>query len=376
MFLYIFSSVKMHLFEISRKLTSKGSIIHGNCIIFLFTLCYIGESYQSSCMDIKIMSLNTWGMPMNFGSQFKPERMTAIAKEVSKGNFDIYLLQELWMEADHNEIAASIPKNYSITGFRQLAGHIDGVSECGEGPGPMGCSGLAIISRFPFKDVHFDKFSDHGDGAKAFIDGEVFVRKGAGQVKVEPIPNVTIDFITTHTAADPDPIHGYDNSYYRKKQVYELIDVWLPKSTADMVVVGGDLNATPDNDNSSVYQIVRRKMKNSAEDVYYKNNRWLDTKFSTYGNQANTFTGGKYPPDTYDYIFWRSNNSKKIKAKTTSFKLPLFKTTISKRTLLHPLLEAQVHTAASNWRSFGKLDPVSISISDHEAITASISICS
>ena len=362
--------------EINKQFTSNGFISRWNCIILLFTLCYIGMSFQNSCMDIKIMSLNTWGMPKSFGSKFKPERMNAIAKEVSKGNYDVYLLQELWMEYDHNKIAASIPENYSITGFRQLAGYFDGVSECDGRVGPEGCSGLAIISRFPFNDVTFDKFSDHGDGAKAFIDGEVFVRKGAGRVKIEPFPNVTIDIITTHTAADPDPGHGYNNSYYRKKQIHELMDIWLPKSTADMVIVGGDLNAKPEKEKSSVYQIVREKMKNSAEEIYYKKNRWLDAEFSTYGNQANTFTGGKYPPTTYDYIFWRSNNSKKIKATTSSFKLPLFKTTASKLRLLRPLLKTHKHESALNWPAFVKPGPVSISVSDHEAITASILVCS
>ena len=55
-----------------------------------------------------------------------------------------------------------------------------------------GCSGLAIISRFPFKEVEFNAFSDHGDPAKMFVDGEWFARKGVGRVQVEPLPNVTV----------------------------------------------------------------------------------------------------------------------------------------------------------------------------------------
>ena len=67
------------------------------------------------------MSLNTWGMPEKLGSEFKTQRMNAIAKEISKGEFDIYLLEELWMQPDHETIAKNIPANYSITGFRELA---------------------------------------------------------------------------------------------------------------------------------------------------------------------------------------------------------------------------------------------------------------
>ena len=39
-----------------------------------------------------VMALNTWGMPEKLGSQFKKQRMDAIAKEISKGEFDVYLL--------------------------------------------------------------------------------------------------------------------------------------------------------------------------------------------------------------------------------------------------------------------------------------------
>ena len=68
------------------------------------------------------MSLNTWGMPATFGSEFKEERMKAIGEEIAKGEFDLYLLEELWMQPDHTLIASNATSaNFSITGFRQLA---------------------------------------------------------------------------------------------------------------------------------------------------------------------------------------------------------------------------------------------------------------
>ena len=76
----------------------------------------------SNTFSLKVMSLNTWGMPEKLGSEFKTQRMDAIGKEIQKGAFDIYLLEELWMEPDHNVIA-NYARNASmhITGFRQLA---------------------------------------------------------------------------------------------------------------------------------------------------------------------------------------------------------------------------------------------------------------
>ena len=83
------------------------------------------------------MSFNTWGMPATFGSEFKQERMKAIGEEIAKEEFDLYLLEELWMQPDHTLIDCYSTgqvelcpdynwtnvrtANFSITGFRQLA---------------------------------------------------------------------------------------------------------------------------------------------------------------------------------------------------------------------------------------------------------------
>ncbi len=59
--------------------------------------------------------------------------------------------------------------------------------------------------------------------------------------------NVTVDVFITHTAADPDQrYHNYSNAYYRDRQVKELMDSYVKKSTADVVLLGGDFNAGPD----------------------------------------------------------------------------------------------------------------------------------
>ena len=66
------------------------------------------------------MALNTWGMPRKFGSEYKEERMVSIADELSKGHYDIYLFEELWMQPDHTTVAAKIPEGYHMTAFRQV----------------------------------------------------------------------------------------------------------------------------------------------------------------------------------------------------------------------------------------------------------------
>ena len=43
--------------------------------------------------------------------------MEAIADEVLKGEYDLYLFQELWLENDYKIIKKSVPKGYQITNF-------------------------------------------------------------------------------------------------------------------------------------------------------------------------------------------------------------------------------------------------------------------
>ena len=43
--------------------------------------------------------------------------MEAIADEVSKGEYDLYLFQELWLESDYKIIKEKVPKDYEITDF-------------------------------------------------------------------------------------------------------------------------------------------------------------------------------------------------------------------------------------------------------------------
>ena len=71
-------------------------------------------------------------------------------------------------------------------------------------------------------------------------------------------------------------------------------------------------------------------MTNSIQEIFYKLNEWLDSKFATYGNVRNTFTGGKYKPVTYDYIFHKTNNRKHF-AWTSFFDLPFFKTFLTEQ---------------------------------------------
>ena len=103
-------------------------------------------------MGLNVIALNTWGMPATFGSEFKTQRMKAIRDEVAKGDYDVFMLEELWMQGDHGTVASQVPKGYFMTKFRELA-----LSTCDGRVAPTACSGLAIVSKYEFKEVEFNR---------------------------------------------------------------------------------------------------------------------------------------------------------------------------------------------------------------------------
>jgi hypothetical protein len=131
-------------------------------------------------------------------------------------------------------------------------------------------------------------------------------------------------------------------------------------------------------------------MTNCIEEIFYKLNEWMDSKFATYGNIENTFSGHKYDPIIYDYIFYKTNTDK-ARAYTNWFELPLFKTKLLIESLIDSIGDepnksanttatttataaAATTTEESPTRSKRDVSPKEkvISFSDHEAVTSTI----
>jgi len=316
-------------------------ICHAVAVYFIYLEC---NDFVGQCVRVKVLALNTWGMPALFGSQYKTERMLAIRDMLAKGEHDLYLFEELWMEGDHNTVASGTPGGFTFTGFRQLA-----LPTCDGRVAPTFCSGLAIASRYPIEEVEFNSYTWHGDAAKAFIDGEYLAKKGVGRVRIKLFDDVSVDVFVTHTAADPDQrYHDYNNSYYRDRQVKELMEKYVNKSRADVVLLGGDFNAGPDFDKGLPYKEITDYMKNCVEEIFYKLKQWLAPRYSTYANPANTFSFGITPPVIYDYIFYRSNRND-VQVWTNWFDVPFLKFPLDKQNK-------------------------TISYSDHEAVMSTIHV--
>ena len=62
-----------------------------------------------------MISFNVWGLK---GSKYQGKRINAIGNEIGKGDYDLYLLQELWMEKEYKTIKRKIPAGFQITDYK------------------------------------------------------------------------------------------------------------------------------------------------------------------------------------------------------------------------------------------------------------------
>ena len=151
--------------------------------------------------------------------------------------------------------------------------------------------------------------------------------------------------------------------------------------------------------------MIRKEMSHPAEDVAKE--RWLEADHATYENPKNTHKSGKYPFTTLDYIFTRTRpNAQRVSVRTSSFELPMFKTSIPAMKLkpieqvsfkeYYKAIWNQTVDVNENFvgvgyedeqngnsstqlprfeRSADEGDQMLISFSDHEAVASTISVC-
>lgn len=156
-----------------------------------------------------------------------------------------------------------------------------------------------------------------------------------------------MDLFVTHTCAvGPD----YTNAYYREKQVDEIVG-WVNRSYADFVILGGDFNTSP-KDNETSYHNLKTAMVSSMEEFFIYVSKWLVPEKATYGNPVNTYSS-MYEPVLYDYIWHKALGHNMVW--TNLFDVPFLKT-------------LKLLDSVGNSTKKSKL----VSFSDHEAVTSSL----
>eukprot|EP00088_Acartia_fossae_P053948 TRINITY_DN6163_c1_g1_i5.p1 TRINITY_DN6163_c1_g1~~TRINITY_DN6163_c1_g1_i5.p1 ORF type:complete len:383 (+),score=56.24 TRINITY_DN6163_c1_g1_i5:67-1215(+) len=335
-------------------------------LAIVFSFISFQASFYQEGVPIRVLALNTWGMPYNiFGGLDKEIRMPAIAQMIQKKEFDVYFLEELWMRPDHEKIRQKASAvGYHMTSYDSMTQRecpylpLDFLC-CDGSATPSGCSGLAVVSRYPMKEVQFTIYNDHGPMA----GGEKMARKGFGRVRVSPSENITVDLFVTHTCAS-DLV---EDKATRESQVKQLLTA-VRESTADFAILGGDFNSDPRAVNETTYGLLKNQMASSMEDFFQRIANWLIPDRATYGNPRNTYSY-TYDPVLYDYIWHRSNDNNLVL--TNLFDIPWLRT--HKDGGLHHTDEKdRENSSAEKIREKRSADAKMISLSDHEAVTASL----
>jgi len=261
--------------------------------------------------ELTLVSLSVWGSPASFGTLDKEERIQSIGEYiVNHTSVDLFLLQELWMRPDHETIRDMLQQkraDLQMTAVGDLAPAL-----CDGRVAPTFCSGLAVVSRFPIKEVVFTEYSAHG--YIFYRDGEYWARKGTGRVRVETVKNYTVDVFLTSTCA-------FDyNTYYRQIQAHEFANT-VSKSSADFIIAAGDFNIDP-RTSETTYASVKKVLRDTRRE-YFGLDHWLNPRLATYGNNKNTYSQGESSL-VYDYFWHKARPGNSITVK--QFLVPILKT--------------------------------------------------
>lgn len=299
--------------------------------------------------SFKILTLNCWGVFFPVSTVRKNDRLLAIAHCLSKGLYDIILLQEIWLESDYKKMKSILSDAYAHSTYFHC--HTIG-------------SGMCVFSKWSIESVFFHPYSANGY-PYLIHQADWYCGKGVGLARVISPRGFSINLYVTHMIAryvlnrHADRFNGH-----RVAQLMELIEfVHMSSSGADATIIAGDFNWESD---TFAIELLQKFLKLS--------DAWLDnddakTKFSKdelefsgctcdradnpYRNQA--WTIAYENGERLDYIFYRAGPSV-IDASS---------------------IPANAHlTCDKCWLDMREVtdDPKGLHYSDHEGVAASFTI--
>nr|XP_040058895.1 sphingomyelin phosphodiesterase 2 isoform X3 [Gasterosteus aculeatus aculeatus] len=181
---------------------------------------------NTDSLRVRVFSLNCWGI--RYVSKHTPQRYDMIGELLSKEEYDIVLLQEVWSEKDYlslkKKLAFCHPHSHHFKS------------------GVIG-SGLAIFSKHRIHDTFLYRYSLNGYPYMV-QHGDWFGGKAVGMAVLK-LGGLTANVYVTHLHAE----YSRDKDSYlphRVVQAWELQQfVRHTSAAADVVILGGDLNMHP-----------------------------------------------------------------------------------------------------------------------------------
>jgi len=181
-------------------------------------------------MSIRVATLNTWSLPGPLARHTR-ERMRAIGTALPKLDADLIAFQEVWTQGSRSAlIAGAAAAGYTHTWHK---------------PKDFAGSGLLVVSRLPFREVHFEPFVARGF-AERIQHMDYYSGKGFVFITVETAegPIVLLD---THLHAnyalpgEPDEYVGI-----RAAQIIQISSAIA--QLTDPVIAVGDFNLVESED--------------------------------------------------------------------------------------------------------------------------------
>lgn len=179
-------------------------------------------------LKLKVLTLNCWGVFIPFGSQHRNERISAIALELSKGEYDIVILQEIWLQSDYDKLCTKILPVMPYTHYFHSG---------------MFGSGVCLFSKHFIYDTFHHRFTLNGFAHKVF-QGDWFCGKSVGLAKIQ-VGELRVNVYGTHLHAQYSATDEHEA--HRAVQGLQLSQFIRHTSDGcDLVIVGGDFNFRPD----------------------------------------------------------------------------------------------------------------------------------
>jgi len=172
---------------------------------------------------LKILTLNTWGIPLMADID---TRVKALAEALATCDYDVVCLQEVWDKDNFIKIADGARSGGLIYQHHFRSGKFG--------------SGLVTLSRYPIVNVNFHKFRLAGR-IDTFWHGDYFAGKGIGLTQIDS-PMGIIDVYNIHPIAQ---YHSDDRDEYkahRATQHYEVTQFIAQQSNHNPIIAMGDFN--------------------------------------------------------------------------------------------------------------------------------------
>lgn len=238
-------------------------------------------------MQVRVATLNTWALPLF--AESVGERLHAIGERLGSLDVDVVAFQEVWTPFASRvleEAGRRAGLVYAWHRHRFLIG-----------------SGLLVLSRLPFHDVDFDRFTLHGGRVRR---DEILGGKGFAKVHLRT-PAGPLTVFDTHLLAGTSRA---GSSVYRSQRTAQIVQLAHEvREIRDPVIVLGDLNFVESDPEHRVLVGLTGLRDVAAE---------LDRREPT-AVRTNPYRRDTDKPDRrIDYVLARDGDGRRLRPRTVS----------------------------------------------------------